>query len=44
MITCLLTLALVQGVPRGASGTAIDEGVLVVRIDTAEGKYLERAK
>jgi hypothetical protein len=36
MITCLLTLALVQGVPRGASGTAIDEGVLVVRIDTAE--------
>jgi hypothetical protein len=36
MMTCFLVLALVQGVPRGAPGTALDEGVLVVRIDTAE--------
>ena len=36
MISCLLVLALIQGVPRGAPGTALDEGVLVVRIDTAE--------
>jgi hypothetical protein len=36
MTTCLLVLALIQGVPRGAPGTALDEGVLVVRIDTAE--------
>ncbi len=36
MSTCLLVLALVQALPRPGGSTLVDEGVLVVRIDTAE--------
>ncbi|HET9387336.1 MAG TPA: hypothetical protein VFO67_19530 [Gemmatimonadales bacterium] len=36
MITCLLLLTLLQAAPRQGAGTLLDEGVLVVRIDTAE--------
>lgn len=36
MSTCLLLLAMVQAAPRPGAGNPVDEGVLVVRIDTAE--------
>src|SRR5687768_6479066 len=36
MSACLLVLALVQGVPRPGASSPLDEGVLVVRMDTLE--------
>ena len=36
MNTCLLVLSLIQALPHPGGSTAVDEGVLVVRIDTAE--------
>ena len=36
MNTCLLVLSLIQALPHPGGTTAVDEGVLVVRIDTAE--------
>ena len=36
MNTCLLLLSLAQAVPRAGVGSPVDEGVLVVRVDTME--------
>ena len=36
MNTCLLLLSLAQAVPRPGVGSPVDEGVLVVRVDTME--------
>src|SRR5688572_28533783 len=36
MSMCLVLLTLLQATPRPGAGTVLDEGVLVVRIDTAE--------